>query len=357
MRSLDRSSRGRVHRVVRWSLGTIACSSMAACTEQPATTQAQDVQRLFYIILGLAAFVFVVVEGLLLWSVVRYRRRPGDDEEPPQRHGSTRMIIGFFAFGAIIVAILFPFGEITLANVQAHPLALEAIDIQGSQWQWSAFYPNEGVVTSGKSFVRPMIIEMPVDEPVHIHLISNDVMHEFFIPSFMFMRNALPGHPNDFTFTPNKLGTYQGQCAEFCGLGHAKMTMVVKVVTQQDFDAWVKKERRALLSINCPPTPGDHLQLTAHNISWNTNCLAVTSGQSFAITIQNQDAGIDHNFAIYDSPSRTKQLFVTPKFAGVATQTFDIPDLNPGKYYFQCNIHGPAMSGVFIVQGSGQGGG
>jgi cytochrome c oxidase subunit II len=351
-------SRSPARRAVRAFAVTAGCLSMAACTEQPATTQAQDVRRLFYVILTLGAFVFVVVEGLLLWSIVRYRRRSGDDEEPPQRYGSTRTIALFFAFGAIIVAILFPFGEATLADVQAHPLAFEQIVIQGSQWQWSAFYPNEGVVTSGKSFGEPMVIEVPVDEPVHVHLISNDVMHEFFIPSFMFMRNALPGHPNDFTFTPDRIGTFQGQCAEFCGLGHARMAFVVKVVTQEDFDAWVKQERRALLSITCPPTAGDQLQLTAHNISWNTNCLAVTQGQPFSITVQNQDAGIDHNFAIYDSPSRTKQLFSAPKFAGVATKTFDIPALPPGSYYFQCNVHGPAMSGVFKVlkPGSSKGG-
>jgi cytochrome c oxidase subunit 2 len=346
-------------RRVTWSRAVavvVACLPLGACTEQPASTQAADVQRLYSIILGLAAFVFVVVEGTLLFSIVRFRRRRGDDEEPPpQRHGTTRMNILFFAFGAVLVSILFPFGEMTLADVQAHPPAVEQIVIQGSQWQWSAFYPNEGVVTSGKSFVRPMVIETPIDETVHFHLISNDVMHEFFIPAFLFMRNAMPGHPNDFVITPNTLGTFQGQCAEFCGLGHARMTLVLKVVTQTDFDAWVKQKRRALLKITCPPTAGDHLQLTAHNISWNTNCLAVTQGSPFSIAIHNLDAGIDHNFAIYDTPSRTKQLFVTPKFAGVATKSFDIPALAPGSYYFQCNIHGPAMSGVFKVLGPGGG--
>jgi cytochrome c oxidase subunit 2 len=358
MRSFT-GGRTRFSRALRVVLVAAFAVAMTACTEQPASDQAVDVQRLFYIILGLGTFVFVVVEGLLLWSIVRYRKRPGDEEEPPQRQGSTRMLIAFFAFGAILVAILFPFGEITLADVQAHPAPLEQIVIQGSQWQWSAFYPNEGVVTSGKSFKRPMVIETPIDEPVRIRLISNDVMHEFFIPAFMFMRNAMPGHPNDFTFTPNRLGTFQGQCAEFCGLGHARMTLVLNVVTLEDFDTWIKQKRKALLSITCPPTPENALHLTAHNISWDTNCLAVKPGSPFSITIANQDAGIDHNFAIYDSPSRTKQLFVTPKFEGVATQSFDIPQLPAGSYYFQCNVHGPAMSGVFKVVGpsKSQGGG
>jgi cytochrome c oxidase subunit II len=325
--------------------------AMASCTEQPATPEGQDVRRLFYVILALAAFVFVVVEGGLLWAIIRYRRRPGDDAEPPQWYGSTRMLVLFFLFGAVIVAVLFPFGEATLARVQAHPPAVEQIQIQGSQWQWSAFYGNEGVITSGKSFGRPLVMELPVDEIVHIHLISSDVMHEFFVPAFLFMKNAIPGHPNDFTFTPTRLGTFHGQCAEFCGLGHARMMLVVKVVTPEVFQAWVQKERRAVLGVSCPPASGNRLQLVAHNITWNKNCLAITAGQAASVTVQNLDAGIDHNFAIWDGIDTQHQFFATGRFAGVATRTFTIPSLSPGKYYFQCNIHGPAMSGAFIVKG------
>src|SRR5439155_24097086 len=205
----------------------VVCGVMAGCAEQPGTSQAQDVHTLYYIILALAAVVFVGVEGALLWAIVRFRRRPGDQPEPPQSEGTPRMIVLFFAIGAVLVAVLFPFGEVTLARVEANPPAVEELDVQGSQWQWSAFYPNEGIVTSGKSFVRPLVIELPVDEPVHVHLISNDVMHEFYVPSFLFMRNAMPGVPTDFTFTPTKLGTFHGQCAEFCGLGHPKMAFVI----------------------------------------------------------------------------------------------------------------------------------
>ena len=350
-----RSLEGKAKRVRSWLFVAVLLVPLAsACTEEPVTSQAHDVRSLFYLILALGGLVFVGVEGVLLWSIIRYRRRPGDDSEPEQRHGTTKMIILFFLIGAVLVGVLFPFGEVTLARVDANPTTVEEIDIQGAQWQWSAFYPNEGIVTSGKTFVRPLTLEMPVDEPIHIHLISNDVMHEFFIPNFMFMRNAMPGHPNDFTFTPTTLGTFHGQCAEFCGLGHATMTFTVRVVSPTDFLAWIKQERRALLSIKCPATPGNKLQITAHNISWNTNCLAVTSSQQASVTVQNLDAGIDHNFAIWDSPSRQHQFFATGKFAGVATQSFNLPTLKPGSYYFQCNVHGPAMSGVFIVGGGQQ---
>lgn len=352
-----------------WETGAgvaIASVLLSACVEQPATTQGQDIHRLFYIILALATLVFLVVEGGLLWAVVRYRRKPGDESEPPQRYGSTRMIVLFFLFGTIIVLALYPFGEIALTRVEQNPPPIEVIDVQGSQWQWSAFYENEGVVTSGKSACspatqactgagHPLVMEVPIDTTVQIHLISNDVMHEFFVPNFFFMRNAMPGHPNTFTWTPNRLGTYQGQCAEFCGLGHYQMRFVVRVVSETDFLAWAKKERQSILKINCAVTSTNALKITAHNISWDTNCLHIQPG-SIPITVTNLDAGINHNFAIWDGIDTKHQFFATGKFPGVATKTFTIPQLSAGKYYFQCNVHGPAMSGVFIVGGSSGGG-
>jgi cytochrome c oxidase subunit 2 len=346
-------------RVRRWLIrlgGITLCLAMTACAEQPATSQADDVRNLYYLILALAAVVFIGVEFVLLWSIIRYRRRKGDVSEPPQREGRTRTVVLFFLIGAVIVAILFPFGEITLARVEQNPPPIETIDIQGSQWQWSAFYENAGVLSTGKSFVRPLVMEMPIGEPIRIHLVSNDVMHEFFVPSFFFMRNAMPGHPNDFTWTPNRLGTFDGQCAEYCGLGHYQMRFVIRVVTQADFLAWAKKERQSLLKITCPPTTGNSVQITAHNISWNTNCLAVPQGQPISLTVNNLDAGINHNFAIWNGINTTHQFFASGKFAGVATRTETIPVLPAGKYYFQCNVHGPAMSGVFIVGSPKQGG-
>ncbi|HYY08008.1 MAG TPA: cupredoxin domain-containing protein [Actinomycetota bacterium] len=355
-----------------WRIGAavaVVSVLLSACAQQPATDQAQDIHGLYYLILALALFVVVVVYAGLVWALVRYRRRKDDDgSEPPQWYGSTRTLVLFFLFGTIIVVALFPFGEVALSRVDENPSPIEVIDVQGSQWQWSAFYPNEGVVTSGKSACspaaqtcagsgHPMVIEVPIDTTVQIHLISTDVMHEFFVSNFFFMRNALPGHPNTFTWTPNTLGTFQGQCAEFCGLGHYQMRFVVRVVSETDFLAWVKQERQSILQITCPLATSNGLQITAHDISWNTNCFHVQPGQTIPITVQNLDAGINHNFAIWDGIDTKHQFFATGKFPGVATKTFTIPQLQAGKYYFQCNVHGPAMSGVFIVGGSSKGGG
>jgi len=313
------------------------------------------VHDLYTTIFTIAAIVFGVVILWLLASIVLFRRRKGDTGQPPQREGRAFIVVGFFLIGAIIVSALFPFGERTLAAVDhVNPNTQVDVNLEGFQWEWTAYYKDEGLVLSGKTLKKPLVFELPVDTPVRVTLTSRDVMHEFFVPQLLFMRNAIPGHPNVFTFTPTKIGTYQGQCAQFCGLWHSRMTFVMKVVAPVDYTAWVKAEKEAILRITCPAKAGS-VSITAKDISWNTNCLSIVGQQTTTITVVNDDPAIDHNFAIYDGPDRRHRLFVTGKFSGVATRTDTLPTLLPGKYYFQCEVHGPAMSGVFIVNAPGSG--
>jgi len=340
----------------RWRLlAAVACGLLlGGCAQQGATSQGQDIHQLYYVILLLAAIVFLLVESLLVWSIVRFRKR--DDSPAPQNFGSNRALLGFFGFGIVVVAILFPFGEKTLRDVEHQEPPLVSIRIEAFQWEWTAYYLNEGVFSTGKTLKRPMVMELPVDEPAHITLVSRDVMHGFFIPAFLFERNAIPGHPTTFTFTPNKLGTYPAQCAEFCGLWHSRMTFIVKVVAQTDYAAWVKNQTLKAIGGTCPPD-GSSIRLVAKNTSWNTNCLGVHQGATFQVTIDNQDQGVDHNFAIYpslaDGISGKHELFETGKFAGISTRSFHVTatrGLKPGHYYFQCNVHGVAMAGAFVVK-------
>ena len=323
----------------------------SGCAQAGATVQGQKVHGLYVIIAIMATPVFLGVEGLLLWSVWRFRKRSSDDSLAPQMFGSTRAMVIFFVVPAVIVATLFAVGEGVLASVQKQdPSPLVTIRAEGFQWEWTFYYLNEGFFVSGKTLVRPALMEIPVDEPVKIELHSRDVIHSFFVPAFLFKRDVIPGRTNTFTFTANKIGTFPAQCAEFCGLWHSKMTFMVKVVTPSEYSAWTEQQIKAIQSISCP-AHGPAVAITAKNISWNTNCLAVPPEASIALTVSNQDAGIDHNFAIYDSFSQTKKFFQTGRFPGVATRKDQLPSLPPGHYYFQCDVHGPAMSGVFIVGG------
>jgi cytochrome c oxidase subunit II len=326
---------------------------LSGCAKNGIAPTSRKVHDLYGTIFLLAGGVFVVVVVWLLASLILFRRRKGDTDQPPQREGRPAIVVGFFLIGLVIVAMLFPSGERTLASVDRidHQAQLH-LTLEGFQWEWTAYYKDEGLVVSGKTLKKPLVFEVPVDSPISVTLVSRDVMHEFFLPDLLFMRNAVPGHPNTFTFTPTKLGTFDGQCAQFCGLWHSRMTFVMKVVAPVDYTAWVKAEKAAILKITCPPKAGT-VTITAKNISWNTNCLSIVGGQPTTISVINDDANIDHNFAIYDGPDRRQRLFLTGRFSGVSTRTETLPDLPPGKYYFQCEVHGPAMSGVFIVNPPG----
>lgn len=325
----------------------------SGCVKEGISPKAHEVHNLFYIILWLALPVFVFVEGMLLISVVRFRKRPGDDTEPPQYGGRTRVLYAFFAGPLVIVIILLAFGESTLGKVDkvaAHPA--EHLVVTGFQWAWQAEYTNEKFTVAGKTLGKPMLMELPVDQQTKITLKSQDVIHEFYVPDLLFMRNAVPGHPNTFSVKPTAVGTYKAQCAQYCGLWHAQMKFTVKVVPQSEFKTWVHKQQAVAKAKAtkkaCAPT-GSAVTLTAHNISWNTNCIGVLAGKPFTITVVNKDDGVDHNFAIWQSSALKKQLFATPNVTGPSTKTFTVPALPAGKYYFQCNVHGPAMSGTLVV--------
>jgi Cytochrome C oxidase subunit II, periplasmic domain/Cupredoxin-like domain len=195
---------------------------------------------------------------------------------------------------------------------------------------------------------------LPVDEPVEIDLTSRDVIHSFFVPDLLFKRDAIPGRTTSFIVTPTVLGTFHAQCAEFCGLWHSRMTFDVHVVSPPDYQAWILQERKAAASITCSPS-GTTLDLVAQNIQWNAHCLAVPANTAFTVNIDNQDAGIDHNFSIYDSFFQKRNYFKAPRITGPATETEQVGGLAPGRYYFQCDVHGPAMSGAFIVTPPGGG--
>jgi cytochrome c oxidase subunit 2 len=336
-------------RTVRWGAFAGLLLLLSGCAQSGATAQGQEVHRLYNIIFTLALPVFVAVEALLLWYVFRYRTK--GDRPVPQASGSRGALLVFFLIPAVIVAADYTFGERTLNKVEkVDPNPSVVIRVEGFQWEWTFYYLNEGVFSTGITLKKPAEMVVPVDEPVKIELVSRDVIHSFFVPAFLFKRDVIPGRTNTFSFTATRLGTFQAQCAEFCGLNHARMTFFLRVVTPVDYQAWIKQTREAVLNATCP-VHDNTLQVTAKDISWTTNCLAVNANAQTSLTVINQDAGIDHNFAIYDGVDRKQQYFQTGRFAGVSTKSFQIDALPPGKYYFQCDVHGPAMSGVFIVKG------
>lgn len=330
-------------------LGCVVLVS-SGCVQQGMSAKSNDVHSFFYVVLWLALPVFLLVEGLLLFSVIRFRRRRNDLGEPVQNPGSNATIALFFGGPLLIITLLLAFGETTLAKVE-QPVSpnAEHLRITGFQWEWSAEYVDHGFTVTGQTDKKKMVMELPVNKPVHVTLLSHDVMHEFFIPRLLFMKNAIPGHPNTFSFTPDERGIFHGRCAQYCGLFHSHMTFTLKVVSTRAFNSWAAKEKKqAASAANCP-IKGSNLEIEAKNIHWNTSCLGAVANKPIHLEIENKDAGIAHNFALYDSPQRKHRYFKSPNITGPANKTVTIPALKPGTYYFQCDIHGPAMSGTLVV--------
>jgi len=223
------------------ALGALA----SGCIPQAATTQGQSINSLYTIALGMSAIVAALVWGLITWSVFRYRRKKSDKELPTQTTGSNRLEMIWTAGPLIAIVVLFTLTLLTLNVVNAAPQqGAVRLDVQAFRWGWQMTYPNDGVSIVGVREPGPAAV-LPVGREVQINLTAVDVIHSFFVPQFLYKRDAIPGHPNSFTVTITDPGTYAGQCAEFCGVFHSQMPFTIRAVSDTDYEAWLASERAA----------------------------------------------------------------------------------------------------------------
>jgi cytochrome c oxidase subunit 2 len=213
----------------------------AGCLPAAASAEGRDVAALYTGFVAIAAVVAIIVFGGTTWSVLRYRRRRDDPagKLPPQVHGSLRLETIWTAIPIITVLGLFGATLLVLNRVQAtsaRPAAV--IRVEGFRWGWSFRYPDLGISVSGIGTPGPEIV-VPVGEPVRMTVTSADVVHSFYVPQFLFKRDAVPGRETSFDFTVDDPGTYRGQCAEFCGIYHSRMPFSVRAVSPADYEAWV----------------------------------------------------------------------------------------------------------------------
>lgn len=204
------------------------------------TSQGQDSIKLWQGFFIAGAAVFVVVFVLITWSVLRYRRR--SDAIPRQTQYHTVIEIFYTAIPIVFVLILFGFTFVTENSVDALPAPKLSVTVTGFQWGWRFHYTKQDVTVMGVELQDPEMV-LPQNESVRIYLRSNDVIHGFYVPAFDFSRYAQPGITNKFTVNLHTLGTFRGQCTQFCGLYHSLMRFRVKVVTPAQFATWLRTHR------------------------------------------------------------------------------------------------------------------
>jgi cytochrome c oxidase subunit 2 len=219
------------------------CHAPGFATRQAADKQGRLAENLWHGTEFVALVVGGLVWGLILFVVFRYRRRRStpDDVIPSQRAYIIPLEVFYSIVPLVVVAVLFGFTVVQERKIQAvsaHPEVTVAVT--AFQWGWRFAYPAGGPAVVSEPGQAPPELVLPNGETTEIDLTATDVVHAFYVPAFLFQRNAQPGQVTRFDVTPTTLGVFDGKCATFCGIGHAQMLFTVRVVSPADFAAWLR---------------------------------------------------------------------------------------------------------------------
>jgi cytochrome c oxidase subunit 2 len=196
-----------------------------------ASSQAVPIDTMFQSHFIMMAFLFAFIMVLMLYSVVVFRRRPGDNEDGPHIHGHTGLEIAWTVLPTIVVVGFGIYGTVVLGDITREQDNELVISVMGQQWSWSFEYPEQDVKSNR--------LVLPVDQPILLELESADVLHSFWVPEFRVKQDLVPGDTKQLRITPTKIGNYRLRCAEICGTGHSQMLADVQVVSQADFDQFI----------------------------------------------------------------------------------------------------------------------
>jgi cytochrome c oxidase subunit II len=211
----------------------------------PHSTPAESIYHLSHFVLSITGLIFAVVFTLLTYVVVKYRKRPGDpDREPTQVYGSTQIELAWTVIPILIVVVLFLATARVIHSVQDAPKPASALELTaiGHQFWWEFRYPQFGVVTANELHIPVSDAARP--RPTFLTLLSADTDHSFWVPQLAGKTDLIPNRVNHMWMDPYQTGIFLGQCAQYCGMQHAKMLLTVYVDTSNDFDAWVRAQQQ-----------------------------------------------------------------------------------------------------------------
>jgi cytochrome c oxidase subunit II len=200
-----------------------------------ASSAGDDIDTLYDVLLIASVPIFVLVMSVAIYSVLKFRARPGDMRDGAPIHGNTRLEIIWVTIPFLMVSALAVYGWVVLDDLEARQPNELTVNVTGQQFNWSFGYPGEKV--------RANTLVLPVDRPVHFRIKTEDVIHSFWVPEFRLKSDAVPGLTTQIRLTPNRLGNYQVVCAELCGLGHATMRQLVRVVPAGEYESWLERQR------------------------------------------------------------------------------------------------------------------
>ena len=243
MATRRRTWRGRIAAAALLLPTLLAGCGGSQNTLAPHSHAASDISNLFWVMTGIAFGGLALVTGLLVWAWVTRRRRGFRATDPADPHPGEKpawfvVIGGGVVFPLMVILALFIVGDWAVLNVTQAPAASSTamtVDAVGHQWYWAFRYPGTKVVTADE-------LHIPVDTRVNLVATTADVIHSFWVPELNRKIDTIPGRQNRILLYADKVGVYRGQCAEFCGLQHAHMGMLVFVQPKTQFRAWLRKQ-------------------------------------------------------------------------------------------------------------------
>jgi cytochrome c oxidase subunit 2 len=264
-----------------------------------ASEDAKQIDSVFNLMMTIATGLFLLVEGILVYCLIKFRRRPGDQTDGPPIEGNVPLEIVWTAIPTVIVFVLSIYSfevynniggldpvssadvppQVAMQGAHAHGqmVAMDAsharvalgigpsgeqnqqlppleVDVRGIQYAWIFTYPETGIVTGE--------LHIPVNRTVKLNMIAGDVIHAFWVPQLRLKQDVIPGRPTVLAFNPNQVGDYPIICAELCGAYHGGMKTVLHVESQSDYDQWVQQNTVALKE-----SPQDTAAINTANLS------------------------------------------------------------------------------------------
>ena len=208
------------------------------------STPAREVNDLSLFVLAICGAIFVGVSVLLVYALVRYRARGGENSEPPQVFGSVQIELAWTIIPILIIVTLFLGTARVLFSVQDARKPSSAVDlvVVGHQFWWEFRYPQYSVVTANEMHVP--VSSQAAPRPTYMKLTSADVIHSFWVPQLAGKTDLLPNRVNEMWIDPQRTGLFVGQCAQFCGMQHAKMLLRVYVDSPEEFQQWIASQQK-----------------------------------------------------------------------------------------------------------------
>src|SRR3984893_10407209 len=211
---------------------------------KPESTPADSIYGLSLLVLAVTGAIFVIVFALIAYAVTKFRRRSDYGPEPPQVYGSNQIELAWTVIPVLIVLVLFMATARVIHAIQDARMPKGAIEVTviGHQFWWEFRYPALGVVAANE-------LHVPVSDPSHptptfLNLLSADTDHSFWVPRLAGKTDLIPNRVNHMWIDPHEVGVYVGQCAQYCGMQHAKMLLRVYVDSPEQFGQWVQEETK-----------------------------------------------------------------------------------------------------------------